>query len=198
MISSNDCEVAGNCSTTTGDVVQEGTLPTVGDPVDVTSLGVSLMVDSFDAAEDCEPCRSLLIRALKPAFVTLEDFVPNTDGTSWTGLLFSEEVLVVFASERSVLLLDISGNVSRGVLCSEESCDERLAFERAERSVTDAEMSWINSEDEEVSNTSTLACCSTVEGVLQAVERELVTVIRVGRGTLVTINFTIPGASSMV
>ena len=81
-ISSNDCEVTGNCSTTTGDVVREGTLPTVGDPVDATSLGVSLMVGSFDAAEDCEPCRSLLIRALKPVFVTLEDFVPNTDGTS--------------------------------------------------------------------------------------------------------------------
>ena len=82
MISSNDSEETGNCSTTTGDVVQEDTLPTMGDPVDVTSLGVSLMVGSFDAAEDREPCRRLLIRALKPVFVTLEDFVPNTDGTS--------------------------------------------------------------------------------------------------------------------
>ena len=197
MISSNECEVTGNCSTTTGDVVREGTLPTVGDQVDVTSLGVSLMVDSFDAAEDREPCRSLLIRALKPAFVTLEDFVPNTDGTSWTELLFSEEVLVVFASERSVLLLDISGNVSRGVLRSEERCDERLAFERAELFVTDSEVSWIDSEDEEVSKTSPLACCSTVKAVLQAGETEFVTVITVGRRTLVTIDSTMSAASSV-
>ena len=82
MISSNDCKATGNCSTTTGDVVRESTLPTVEDPVEVTTLGVSLMVDSFDAAEDRKPCRSLLTRALKPVFVTLEDFVPNTDGTS--------------------------------------------------------------------------------------------------------------------
>ena len=129
MISLNDCEVTGSCSTTTGDVVQEGTLPTVGDPVDVTSLGVSLMVDSFDAAEDCEPCRSLLIRALKPVFVTLEEFVLNSDGTSWTGLLFSVEVLVVCASERSGLLLDTSGNVSLGVLSFQEICEELLAVE---------------------------------------------------------------------
>ena len=67
-----------------------------------------------------------------------------------------------------MLLLDISGNVSRGVLRSDESCDELVAFERAALSVTDLEISWIDSEDEEVSNTSTLACCSTVEGVLQA------------------------------
>ena len=105
---------------------------------------------------------------------------------------------MVFASERSVFLLDISGNVSREVLRSEESCDELLAFEQAELFVTDLEMSWIGSEDKEVSNTSTLACCSTLEGVLQAGETELVTVIRVGRGTLVTIDFTIPAASSMV
>ena len=113
-------------------------------------------------------------------------------------MLFSEEILVVFASERSELLLVIPGTVSRGVLRSQESCDELLAFEQAELFVTDLEMSWIGSEDKEVSNTSTLACCSTLEGVLQAGETELVTVIRVGRGTLETIDFTIPAASSMV
>ena len=62
----------------------------------------------------------------------------------------------------------------------------------------DSKISWIDPEDEEASNASTLACCSLVRAVLQAGETELVTVIMEGRRTLVTIDFTMSAASSVV